>query len=174
MKNTGPLKNTGPRGRRRPVLIVVACAVLAFLWLDALSGTLSSVPDGWARAAVLIAAGPGLVLSAPLMLAAAYRFRGRAVTGTGVVVACEDGYLRDTGYDLTVRFTAPDGRERSFTAHSGRRREVGGRVRIRYDPGDPAEARLYTHPAADLAGALLSLVVGGVGCILLWLHYRGG
>lgn len=75
---------------------------------------------------------------------------------------------------MTVRFTGPDGRERSFTAHSGRRRQIGGLVRIRYDPGDPEDARLYTHPVAEFAGALLTLVVGVAGCCLLWLHYLGG
>ncbi|GLZ09943.1 hypothetical protein Acsp04_01780 [Actinomadura sp. NBRC 104425] len=159
------------RGRRRRLLLLAALVVALLVLFDALSGALSLVPDGWLRTAVLVVGGPGLVLAAPVSLVAAFRFRGRAEVTEGVVETCSDAFDE---YDLTIRFTDLDARERVFTAHSNLRRPPGRRVRVMYDARDPSDARLYAHPVTEIAAAVLMFAMGVVMCFLLWGGHLSG
>lgn len=162
------------RARLRRVLLLAALAAVLLVLFDASSDALSLLPDGWPMTAVLVVGGPGLVLAAPVSLVAAFRFRGRAEVTEGVVEMCSDALVGEAGYDLTIRFTDLDARERVFTAQSNLRRPPGRRVRVMYDARDPSDARLYAHPVTEVAAAGLMFAMGVVMCFLLWSGHLSG
>jgi hypothetical protein len=158
---------------RHTVRVVLGLAALALVVTLAFHA-LSIVPGEWLKPAVLVAGGPMLIIAAPLALAASIRFRGRATGTEGVVEKCEEASLSEPGYELTIRFTALDGGEHVFTGETTRRRPVGHRIRIMYDPRRPEDARIAGPPGVDVIGSVLMLAMGVAFTYLLWRDHLQG
>ncbi|MFB4300717.1 DUF3592 domain-containing protein [Actinomadura sp. NTSP31] len=122
--------------------------------------------------AVPLVAGPALLLLAPLTVAADLSARRRTpARATGTVLACEGEGVEPSGweYTLTVRFTSADGRDHVVTESGRPRRRPADPMAVRYDPRDPARARLDlgTAPAWTSAAALLL-----IGAVVTWFAAR--
>jgi hypothetical protein len=132
------------------------------------------IPGEWLKAVVLGVGGPGLVVAAPLFLAERIRFRGRAVSTTGVVTRCVDHGPGEPGRTLTIEFDALDGRRVSFTEDQLPCREEGREVPVLYDPSDPGKARYRRGPFAVVATAAVMLAVGVALSAFAWDEYLRG
>ncbi|HEY7483835.1 MAG TPA: DUF3592 domain-containing protein [Streptosporangiaceae bacterium] len=116
-----------------------------------------------------------LLLGIAIVLAAmTASFLARADRTDGTVTALTDkvstsqdssGYRRTrTSWYPTVEFTTPDGRRFSFRGSVGSNPpayDVGERVLVAYDPGDPSDARIATFWSAYL----IPLIFGGIGVV---------
>ncbi|MWA00605.1 DUF3592 domain-containing protein [Actinomadura sp. LD22] len=143
--------------RRRVVVLAVAAAV-AWSALSLLG--LASV----GRAALLVL-GVILLAAAPLIVAADAAARRRTpVRATGTVLACEGEGVEPSGweYTLTVRFTSADGRDHVVTESGRPRRRPSDPMPVRYDPRDPARARLDLGTAPAWTAAAVVLLTGAV------------
>lgn len=142
--------------RRAVVLAIAAAAAWAALYL------LDLAPAG---RAVLLVAGPVLLVAAPLIVVADAAARRRTpARATGTVLACEGEGVEPSGweYTLTVRFTSADGRDHVITESGRPRRRPSDRMTVRYDPRDPARARLDLGAAPAWTAAAVVLLTGAV------------
>lgn len=142
--------------RRALILAVAAAAAWAALHLLDLAPV--------SRAA-LPAAGAVLLVAAPLIVVADAAARRRTpARAAGTVLACEGEGVDPSGweYTLTVRFTSADGRDHVITESGRPRRRPSDPVTVRYDPRDPARARLDLGAAPAWTAAAVVLLTGAV------------
>ncbi|XVQ12656.1 DUF3592 domain-containing protein [Spirillospora sp. CA-255316] len=128
------------------------------------------MPDSWLRTLAMGVGGPALAVAGPVYLVARLRFRGRAVRSVGTVESCVDNGPGEPTWTLTVRYAAPDGRERTLIDDHAPHRPVGREVAIMYDPDDPAQARLHRPAVSDLVTAVAMVVIGAA---LAYFHWWG-
>lgn len=143
--------------RRRALILAVAAAAAwaALHLLDLVPVTRAALP----------AAGAILLVAAPLIVVADAAARRRTpARAAGTVLACEGEGVDPSGweYTLTVRFTSADGRDHVITESGRPRRRPSDPVTVRYDPRDPARARLDLGAAPAWTAAAVVLLTGAV------------
>lgn len=121
---------------------------------------------------VLILIGPGLLLLSLVVLVTQVRFRSRTIRTTGTVVACEERRqtrerMPRTVHTLTVRYVAVDGGEHEFRESRAPALRPGDEVGVRYDPGDPGDARLDQSAMTLALTVLVMSLMGTAGTVAL-------
>lgn len=133
---------------------------------------------------VCVLATAGLLWSAASAALVAAGLSGRGAPAEAVVVAVDHKSIASwpggliQGTDITVAFTDNRGRRVLATGQEGSasRTRVGERLRIVYDPRDPAHVRWNgsSNPAGlELLWAGLFLVADGVLGWMTWKHWQG-